>query len=65
MGSVAVVAKLWASCVCSASHLRVKEDDYTKENNVNTTMEGFELKALTPFTETLPKVQLLLLDASS
>ena len=65
VGWAAVVAKLWVSCACSTWYFRVKEDDYTKENNVNTAKEGFELKALSPFTETLPEVQPLLLDASS
>ena len=39
---------------------KVNEDNYTKEKQVNT--ERFELKASSPFTETFPEVQPLLVD---
>ena len=47
-GSAAVVAKVCVSCACSARqdlHLRVKEDNYTREKYINTAKEGFVLKA--------------------
>ena len=46
----------------SFKNLRVKEITTQKKNNINTAKEGFELKASSPSTETLPEVQPLLLD---
>ena len=46
-------------------NLRVKEDNYTKQNYVNTAKEGFEVQASSPFTETLPDVGPLLLDLTT
>ena len=60
VGSPAQVAELCVTCACSACqhfHLRPKEHDYTKE--------GFERKASSSFTETLPEVQPLLLDLTA
>lgn len=49
----------------SFNNLRVKEDNYTNEKYVNTAREGFEIEASTPFTQTLPEVQPLLLDLTT
>lgn len=47
------------------NNLKAKEDNYTREKYVNTAKEGFELKASSLFTETLPEVQPLLLDLTT
>ena len=61
--SLAVVPELCMGRACSSRHhlhltdLRVKEDNNTKE--------GFEHKASSLFTETLPDMQLLLLESTT
>ena len=65
---VQVAAELCVSCACSARqhlHLRVKEDNCTKETYINTAKAGFALKTLSPFIETLPEVQSLFLHLTS
>ena len=60
VGSLAVVPELCMGCACSSCHhlhSRVKEDNNTKE--------GFEHKASSLFTETLPDIQPLLLESTT